>query len=325
VFLARHGSTRGFVLSEGINPFYSDIDTHAMAQAVVDEAVRRQLCAGARLDRVALLDNFCWPDPVQSEGTPDGEYKLAQLVRACRGLYEATRAYGTPLISGKDSMKNDSTMGGEKISVPPTLLVSGIGQIDDVRRALSPEPKAPGDLVFLLGATRDETGGSEYFRHLGTRHGLSPGPSEPRPFVSNKVPRLDIGETLPLYRALENAISRGLVRSAATPAKGGWGLTFARVAMAGELGLDLDLARCPDATELDFETLMYSESNGRFLVTVAPDDRDAFRACLAGQACHEVGRVEGGRRLAIRVGDRVKVDASIDALKSAFKETLGDG
>ena len=189
VFLAAHDSKRGLVLSEGVNPFYSDIDTHAMAAAVVDEAVRRQLCAGARLDRIALLDNFCWPDPIASESAPDGAYKLAQLVRACRGLYEATRAYGTPLISGKDSMKNEAVMEGVKISVPPTLLVSAIGQIDDVRGAITLEPRAAGDVVFLLGVTRDETGASEYFRWLGELHGRSAPLGSPRPYVGNKVPR----------------------------------------------------------------------------------------------------------------------------------------
>ncbi len=136
VFLARHGSLRGLVLSEGVNPFLSDLDTFAMAATTVDEAVRRQLCAGARLDRIAALDNFCWPDPVESEQTPDGQYKLAQLVRACRGLYEVCRAYGVPLISGKDSMKNESRMGGAKIGVPPTLLLSALGRsTTSVRRS----------------------------------------------------------------------------------------------------------------------------------------------------------------------------------------------
>src|SRR4029077_5825491 len=160
VFLIRHGAKRGYVLSEGINPFYSDIDTYAMAQSVLDEAVRKQLCAGARLDRIAVLDNFCWPDPVLAPSTPDGAYKMAQLVRACRGLYDLPRAYQTPLVSGKDSMKNDSTMGGVRISVPPTLLVSAIGQIDDATEALTLDAKLEGDVVYLLGATRDETGGS---------------------------------------------------------------------------------------------------------------------------------------------------------------------
>jgi phosphoribosylformylglycinamidine synthase len=161
VFLLRHGSRRGYVLSEGVNPFYSDIDTYPMAQSVLDEAVRKQLCAGAGLTRIAALDNFCWPDPVRSDATPDGEYKMAQLVRACRGLYDLTRAYATPLVSGKDSMKNDSTMGGVKISVPPTLLVSAIGQIDDVGTAVTLDVKSEGDLVYLLGTTHDETGGSD--------------------------------------------------------------------------------------------------------------------------------------------------------------------
>ena len=143
VFLAHHGSLRGYVLSEGINPNLSDVDTEAMAGGAVDEAVRRQLAAGAGLERIAALDNFCWPDPVRSAHTPDGEYKLAQLVRACRGLYATCRAYGVPLISGKDSMKNDAVMGGVKISVPPTLLVSAIGQIDDVQKAVTLDFKRP--------------------------------------------------------------------------------------------------------------------------------------------------------------------------------------
>ena len=233
VFLARHGSMRGFVLSEGVNPFLSDLDTEAMAMSVVDEAVRRQLCAGATLDRIALLDNFCWPDPVESESAPDGAYKLAQLVRACRGLHQATRAYGAPLISGKDSMKNDSTMGGIKISVPPTLLVSALGQIDDVRDAMTLELQAPDDRVYLLGTTADETGGSEFFRYLGERDGVPWSPGRPRPYVGSRVPRLNPAATLPLYRALVAAMRDRLVRSAATPARGGWALTFARSAMAG--------------------------------------------------------------------------------------------
>ncbi len=145
VLRARHLRPEGVVLAEGIHPFYSDLDTHAMATACVDEAVRRLVCAGARIDRISALDNFCWPDPVQGPKTPDGEHKLAQLVRCCEGLRAACEAFGVPLISGKDSMKNDAHLGGVKISIPPTLLVSAIGQIDDVSRALDLVPVAPGD------------------------------------------------------------------------------------------------------------------------------------------------------------------------------------
>jgi len=317
VFLLRHGGKRGYVLSEGVNPFFSDIDTYAMAQAVLDEAVRKQLCAGARLDRIAVLDNFCWPDPVLSDATPDGAYKMAQLVRACRGLYDLARAYRTPLVSGKDSMKNDSTMGGVKISVPPTLLVSAIGQIDDVTDALTLDAKLEDDVVFLLGVTRDETGGSEYFRLLGERDGAAGAPGGPAPYVGNRVPGVDAAETLPLYRALEAAIRRRLVRSAATPA-----LALARCAMAGELGLELDLGLAPDLAALPPDVALFSESNGRFVVTVAPNDVAAFSELFAGLPCRRIGVVTPEPSLRLTLAGKLRVDLRMAAMKAAYKETL---
>ncbi len=319
--LAAEGAWRGFVLSEGIQPFYSDIDTHAMAVAVVDEALRKQLCAGARPDRIAMLDNFCWPDPVQSEGTPDGEYKLAQLVRACRGLFEATTAYGTPLISGKDSMKNDSTKGGVKISVPPTLLVSAIGQIDDARRAVTLDPKSPGDVVLLIGETRDETGGSEYLRYLGERDGVEHALGEPGPYVGNKVPRLDPTVAHELYGAVAGLFADGLVRSAATPARGGLGLALARCALAGRLGLDIDLPAAASG-DLSPDTLLFSESCGRFVLTCAPEDVDGIVERLSRFACHRIGTVDSEPRLAVAFDGRPAVELTLEALERAFKQTL---
>lgn len=323
VSLARHGSLRGFVLSEGINPFLSDLDTRAMAMTVVDEALRRQLCAGARLDRIAMLDNFCWPDPVRSEQTPDGEYKMAQLVRACRGLHDAVVAYGTPLISGKDSMKNDSTRGGVKISVPPTLLVSAIGQIDDVRRSRTLEPKARGDLVYLIGKTDDELGGSEFYRYLGECDGLSPAVSEPQPYVGNRPPTVDPERLLQLYRAFEKASDEGLLRSAGTPSLGGWGPLFARCVIACGLGLDLDLGEACRHAELSPERFLFSESNGRFLVTVRAGDRDRFETCFDGLPLTRVGTIDAQPRLKIVFEDRSFAwDTAV--LCRAFKETLAD-
>ena len=312
VFAMRHGDRSGYVLSEGVNPFFSDIDAHAMAQSALDEAVRRQLCAGARLDRIAVLDNFCWPDPVASP------YKMAQLVRACRGLDELARAYGTPLVSGKDSMKNDSTMGGVTISIPPTLLVSAIGRIDDVLDAVTLDLKSPGDVVFVLGTTRDETGGSEYFRWLGERDGRTAALGEPAPYVGNKVPRLSASETLPLYRALAEAMRRGLVRSAATPAKGGLALAIARAAMAGELGVDLEI----DPGSLPDDVALFSESNGRFVVTTSTADAAALEKVFAGLACRRVGSVSEARKVRVRCGPRLVLDVGLDEMKSAYKGAL---
>jgi phosphoribosylformylglycinamidine synthase len=321
VFLARHGSLRGFVLSEGVNPFISDLDTEAMAATVVDEAIRRQLCAGARPDRIAALDNFCWPDPVRSEATPDGEYKLAQLVRACRGLYSTCRAYGVPLISGKDSMKNEAVLGGVKISVPPTLLVSAIGQIDDVRTALTLDFKHAGDAVFLLGETGEHTGASEYFRYLGEIEGQEGEIGRPAPFVGTSPPVVDPGESLPLYRMLARAMHRGLVRSAATPTKGGLAVALARCAIAGRLGAAIDLPAVDASIAVD--TLLFSESNGRFVVTTAAEDADSFSALFRDLPCWRIGTVTTGSLTVSVDGDGI-VDLGVDDMAVSFKKGLVD-
>jgi phosphoribosylformylglycinamidine synthase len=324
VFLARHGSLRGFVLSEGVNPFLSDLDTEAMAATVVDEAVRKQLCAGARLDRIAALDNFCWPDPVQSAGTPDGEYKLAQLVRACRGLYSTCRTYGVPLISGKDSMKNEAVLGGVKISVPPTLLVSAIGQIEDVRDSLTLDFKQPGDVVFLLGVTEDHTGGSEYYRYLGQLDGVAAKLDQAVPYVGNRVPTVDPEACLALYHSLHDAIRAGLVRSAATPAKGGLAVALARCALAGRLGARLEILAENQGQALPADTFLFSESNGRFIVTTAAAQADAFESALAGLPCQRVGVVTSESELVVDHQGSEVIRIEIDELSQSFKKGLAD-
>jgi len=154
-------SFEGVVIANGICPRYSDIDTYHMAACAVDEAVRNTVAVGGSLERMAGIDNFCWCDPVESEKTPDGQYKLAQLVRANQALYDYTKIYGVPCISGKDSMKNDYIIGDTKISIPPTLLFSTMGKMEDVRKAVTMDAKKAGDMVYVLGETYNELGGSE--------------------------------------------------------------------------------------------------------------------------------------------------------------------
>ncbi len=324
VSLARHGSFRGLVLSEGINPFLSDLDTYAMATTVVDEAVRRQICAGAGLDRIAALDNFCWPDPVRSADTPDGEYKLAQLVRACQGLYDLCSAYGVPLISGKDSMKNESTMGGVKICVPPTLLLSAIGQIDDVHRAVTLDFKQSGDVIYILGESGAHTGGSEYFRYLGERDGLAAELGQPAPYVGSNPPSVDPARTRPLYEQVSGAIADGLVRSAATPSKGGLAVALAKCCLAGNLGAEIDLVECPAESGLADDLLLFGESNGRFVVAVGPDEAEAFESRFSGLDYRRVGVATEDPRLLIRRGDSALVNEPLTTLRQRFKEGLQD-
>jgi phosphoribosylformylglycinamidine synthase subunit PurSL len=306
----------GIALAEGINPFYSDIDTYAMTASVIDEAVRRILSVGGRLDRIAGLDNFCWPDPVQSDKTPDGRYKLAQLVRANRALYDLTTAYGVPCISGKDSMKNDSTRGGVKISIPPTLLFSTIGRIEDVRRCVTMDVKRAGDFVYVAGRTRDELGASEYWRMLAERQGR-PGA------IGSTVPRVDPESALPLYRALERALERGLARSCHTPTLGGLAAAFALAALGGDLGMDIDLTAVPADPGLDDDALLFSESNSRFVLTCRPEDAADLEVALRGTAFARVGTVmdEGRLRIAGARGNDL-VRGSIESFRKAFKGTL---
>lgn len=298
-------SAEGVVLSAGILPRYSDIDTYWMTASVIDLSIRRMVAVGAGLDVIAGLDNFCWPDPVKSEKTPDGEYKLAQLVRANQALYDFTKAFKIPCISGKDSMKNDSTRGGRKISIPPSLLFSAIGKMEDVSAAVTLDAKKPGDLVYVIGETFPELGGSEYFAMLG--------------FTGNNVPKVDAEKAKRLYNAVAEGSRRGLWASLAAPALGGLAVAFAKIAMAGRLGLSVDVSRIPGAEKLDALTALFSESNSRLVATVSPENRAAVETLLENVPHAEVGVVTGADKLIL--GGEV---FRLDDLLSAYKSTLAE-
>ncbi len=331
VFLVDYNRPEGVVLAEGINPYYSDLDTRAMAMAVVDEAVRRLIATGARPGTISALDNFCWPDPVESPSTPDGRYKLAQLIRTCEGLYEACVAYGVPLISGKDSMKNDSTRGGVKISIPPTLLVSAMGKIDDVRLARTPEPKGAGDRIYVVGETRQELGASEFARWAeatggGTADsstgGAEAGGGGIDAAVGGRPPSTDPARLNERYRKMATAIDKGIPESVKTPSLGGLGAALAWMAFGAELGIEVDLDLLPVEGEVDLWGRLFSESTGRFLITVTTQTADAFETALAGEPLARLGCVTSNGRLVITAGGSPVVDADVLELKRTWKATL---
>jgi phosphoribosylformylglycinamidine synthase len=314
VLAAEYGGTEGIVLSEGVNPFYSDIDTYWMAASGLDLAVRRVVSVGGDPDFISALDNFCWPNVVK-ESMPERTHKLAQLVRACQGLYDFCKAYRVPLISGKDSMSNDCTLTDPPISVPPTLLVSVLGKLPDLSRAVTLDLKAAGDLLYVLGDTRDELGGSEFYRYYGQK-------SRGRAYIGNAVPRVDAGKARELYRALHRAVGRRLVRSCHAPAMGGLAVGLLRKSFAGELGLEVDLAAVPGDASSE-AALLFSESNGRLLASVAPEDRRQFEAEMKGHSFGCIGTVSEQQRLRIRSrsGEPI-VDRPLAELKQAWKERL---
>jgi phosphoribosylformylglycinamidine synthase subunit PurSL len=316
VMLVEHGCRQGIILAEGINPFFSDLDTYHMMASVIDEAVRRVISVGGQLEPIAGLDNFCWPDPVLSEKTPDGLYKMAQLVRANKALYDVTTAFKVPAISGKDSMKNDSVRGGRKISIPPTVLFSTIGRMEDIGRAVTMYFKNTGDSIYVVGLTKNELGGSEFFRLLARQQGTPAA-------YGGQVPTLDIEGSLAVYRAMNQATDKGLLRSSHTPTLGGLAVAVALPAIGGCLGAEIDLSLLPCESGLGDDAKLFAESNSRFVITCAADDDAAVKTLFKNVPCARVGTVLAEPCIRIR-GEKGRnlVDLDIEALRCAFKETL---
>ncbi|RLA90659.1 MAG: phosphoribosylformylglycinamidine synthase [Deltaproteobacteria bacterium] len=302
-------SMEGVVVTNGICPKYGDIDTYNMALCALDEAVRNSVALGGRIDRMAALDNFCWPDPVTSEKNLDGAYKLAQLVRANKGLYDITTAYKIPLISGKDSMKNDYIMGDIKISVPPTLLFSLIAKIDDVRLSVSMDFKKPSDLIYLLGITKDETGGSEYFASLG--------------YIGNKVPNVDPLMARKLYKTLNKAYDKRLINSCHDLSDGGLAVALAESSFAGGFGAEVYLKFVLTDKVLRDDIILFSESQSRFIVTISLEKRQKFEELFKNQPISLIGKVTEEPILKIygRTFEE-KIKADIFDLKNRWKEPL---
>jgi phosphoribosylformylglycinamidine synthase II len=316
VMRIEHGCDSGIILAEGINPFFSDLDTYHMMAGVIDESVRRVISVGGKLHKIAGLDNFCWPDPVLSEKTPDGLYKMAQLVRANKALYDVATAFKLPPISGKDSMKNDSVRGNRKISIPPTVLFSVVGIMEDVRRAVTMYFKNEGDLIYVVGTTKNELGGSEYYRMLAREQGT------PESY-GGEVPKLEIQTALSIYRAMSEATEKGILSSSHTPTLGGLAAALALAAIGGDLGAEIDLSSlicegCPDD-----DAKLFSESNSRFVITCPPDRISDLESLFSGVPCAAIGTVTGERKLRINgTGGKTVLDMDIETLRRSFKETL---
>ncbi len=305
-------SFEGVVVAHGICPRYSDIDAYHMMANAIDEGLRNYVAVGGSLDLMAGLDNFCWCDPVKSEKTPDGDYKMAQLVRANKALYDCCVAYGIPLISGKDSMKNDFYDGTTKISIPPTVLFSVIGKIEDARKAVTMDAKRPGDIVYLLGKTAFELGGSEYYAAKG--------------FVGNRVPRVDVEKSLKRYRAYHEAVNKMVVASCHDLSDGGLAVALAETAFAGGLGLSVDLGRVLFSgvpCDRRDEVILFSETASRHLVTVHPENREIFEETMAGNCFSSIGTVTEDKALTVSgIDGSVVLRADIGELKEAWLSPL---
>jgi phosphoribosylformylglycinamidine synthase len=293
------GSRLGLAIGCGINPRYGDIDPYWMAAAAIDEAVRNVVAVGADPRRIALLDNFCWGNTNRSE-------VLGSLVRAAEACRDVALAFNMPFISGKDSLNNEFQTGNQTIAIPPTLLVSALGQVADIRRAVTMDLKEPGNFLYLIGVTRNEMGASHYNLVTGTETGC--------------VPKVDLSEARRIFARLHEAIGQGWIRACHDLSEGGLAVALAEMAFAGNVGIDI--TQLPSANETD-EVLLFSESQTRFVIEVRPADAKTLEQHFSDVPIHKLGETvrEPRLRIAGANGEWI-IWSRLPELKEAWQKPL---
>ena len=309
----RLDSNKAVIVSNGINFKFGLIDPYWMAASCIDEALRQIISVGGSLKEAALLDNFCW-------GNPDKPDRLGGLVRAAEGCYFAAKGFGTPFISGKDSLYNEYSLYGKSTAIPGALLISAIAVMDDARKAISMDAKEAGNLIYAVGNTYDELGGSHYFDTLG--------------FIGNSLPVLRVKEAKTVMEKLSLATAKGLVRSSHDCSEGGIGVSLAEMAFAGGLGMEIFLAEVPckgqglrvkgqgqSSQRNDF--VLFSESNSRFVVEVEKKKQNDFEKAMKGVALGLIGCLSKGKDFKVYGLDgKVCVRADIYDLKESWQKPL---
>ena len=304
VIRPKYNSDKGLAISCGMNPLYGDIDPYWMAMAGVDEAIRNIISVGGRFDRIALLDNFCWGNCTRPE-------TFGSLVRAAQACYDGAMAYGTPFISGKDSLNNEfACEDGTTISIPATLLISAISMVDDVGKCATMDAKGTGNLLFIVGETKNELGGSHYYKINGQ--------------LGANVPKVDLKTAPKIARKIADAISGGLAVSCHDCSEGGLAVALAEMAFAGGLGIEADLRGLPrsaDCTRTD--TQLFSESNSRYIVEVGPGNYGAFAKTMLNLPFGQIGKVTEQKMLVIKAENgKAVININIDTLKQAWQKTF---
>ena len=296
------GSTRGLVVSNGMSPRFGDIDPYAMAASAIDEALRNIIAVGGNLDRVALLDNFCW-------GNTDKPDRLGSLVLAARACHDLSLVFGTPFISGKDSLNNEFKSGDETIVIPPSLLISAIGIIPDVTMSVSMDAKQPGNRIYIAGLTKKELGGSHYFALLNE--------------IGNDAPQVEPELAKSVMETISAATGAGLVRSCHDCSEGGLAVTAAEMAFAGGLGMKLSLGTIPVSEAMRSDEILFSESNSRFILEVEPANHHAFEEALGDIPFACIGEVTSESYFVVTDSEgKSVINETISELKESWQKPL---
>ncbi len=296
-------SDMGVVISNGINSKYSDIDPYWMAASAIDEALRQIIAVGGSLERVALLDNFCW-------GNTNKPERMGALVLACRACYDMSIAFGTPFISGKDSLNNEFHYQDTTIAIPDTLLISAMGVIKDSSKAVSMDFKKDGNCIYIVGNTYNELGGSEYYKSIG--------------YLGNDAPKVNPQQAKKTMDNLSKASEKGLVKACHDLSEGGLGVAVAEMAFAGGKGARINLGKVPLGEKINRDDyILFSESNSRFLVEVAPEDADNFEKTLGDVAFARIGEVISMNSLQVfGIKDDIILKTETEKLKRAWQKPL---
>ncbi|OGS18479.1 MAG: phosphoribosylformylglycinamidine synthase II [Elusimicrobia bacterium RIFOXYA2_FULL_50_26] len=289
---------RGVVLSCGLNPEYGKIDPYWMAASAIDEALRNAVCVGGSVERMAILDNFCW-------GNPNRPEQLGGLVRASLACYDMAKVFQTPFISGKDSLHNEYALGDKVLSIPPALLISAVGIVEDIRKTVTMDIKENGNLIYILGATAKEMGGSHY--------------NKISKITGGSVPKVDPAASRARMIALSAAMEAGLVRSCHDCSEGGISVAIAEMCFAGDKGVTCDIAAIPADGALTDSELLFSESNGRFIIEVQPSKKSEFEKLFKGLPISAAGNVTEAKMLVFRnAGGHKVINEKIGELRDAW-------
>ena len=297
VMKPRFDLKEGIALGCGIAPRMAELDSYAGTACAIDEAIRNTVAAGGNPHLTAILDNFCWGDCRK----PD---RFGSLVRAAEACYDAAIAYGTPFISGKDSLNNEYRVGDEEKAIPPTLLCTAMAIVDDCDKTVATPLQQAGNLLVLIGRSEANAGGAVASDLLG--------------LPDSAVPCPDFEIAPALFAAVHEAITSGLVSACHDLCEGGLAvaageMVFGSAGLGARIAADRVLASadCPTGARL------YGETPSRFLMEVSSESLDALSGIFRTLPWAVVGEVLDEARLELRDGDDILVDLTADQLATA--------
>lgn len=286
-------SKKAIAITTDGNGRYVYLDPEVGGKIVIAEAARNLVASGAQ--PLGATDGLNY-------GSPEKPEIYWQFQHSIDGMAEACNTLAVPIISGNVSLYNEAN--GKAIY--PTPIIGMVGLIPDLDQVVTQGWKTEGDLVYLVGATLPEVGGSEYQKlRLGR--------------ITGRPPYIDLQVEQATQQAILTAIRKGLVQSAHDLAEGGIAVALAEACISGEQGVEVALA-----SDLRPDLFLFSESQSRFLLSINPADREAFEGLLAEAKLPfaQIGQVRGDGAFILKYGDHALIETDVEKLSAAWKGAI---